>query len=229
MIKRLLFFILILSLFVSCFEKKSAILVDSYFDELYNVSKEKVDGYDLIVLDPINVDYIDLNDYDSVITTSLLYKNKYQLFEEYNKKLLIVDFYGELKKNNHSAINASYIKLYEDLFVSLLKNVDKNNVAFIISEGMDIDTRDHNTLMVTKKTVKRDISTFVSNSDEEYWVVLNSSYIYYINEVLKDKKKILLNSEELFLFDENVLASIDNLLADTILKRSSMNAKIKKR
>lgn len=226
--KAFVLFFLLITMF-SCVKKESAILVDAYFDELYKISDEKIKDSDMIVLDPINIDYLDLSNYDSVITTSLLYRNKYQLFKEYKNELFVIDYYGELKNDSHFRVNTSYIELYNELFDSVLKDVDLNNIAFIITEGMNIDTREHNTLMITKKTIKRDISTFINNSDQEYWIVLNASYLYYINEVLEDKKRILLDSAELMLFDNNVLASVDQMLKTMVLKRSSIEAKIKKR
>lgn len=227
MIKKL-FTALILLAILSCnAQNRDLIVIDKYFDSLYRVSEGR-SSKRIITIDPAEPQEIDLNNYSSLTVSSLLYEKNYSLIEGFEGEIKVVDYYRELKKDNHTYLNPDYSKLIHDLKGFVLKDVNTKDIAFIIREGMNLEVVD-NVFVVGRKTAKRDISSFINKSNALYWVVLDNVFISFINDELDKKNRVLIEADNLIPFYESILASVDKRLKEITLDGKSYTVEIKKR
>lgn len=226
MIKKIVV-VLVLFLIFSCSKNSEMILLDSYFNEIYGVTEGK--GLkNIIVINPLKTEEISLEGYNKITVTSLLYENLYTLFENFTGEIQVIDYYGELKAENHKALNPSYTELVKDLNKDVFNGEDLNNICIIATQGMDLGV-DGNILFVGRRTTKRDITSFIKNNEDKNWIVLNASFLSFINQELDKKNRVMIESSDLMKFHETVLASIDKRLKDIIIDGTTYNVEIKKR
>lgn len=226
MIKKIIVVSILFFIF-SCSRNSEAIMLDSYFNELYSVTEGK--GLNnIVIINPLTTEEISLEGYSKITVTSLLYENLYTLFEDFEGEIQVVDYYGELKAENHKVLNPSYTEFTKNLRKDVFIDEDLDNICIIATQGMELGV-DNNVFFVGKRTTKRDISAFIKNNEDKKWVVLNASYLNFINQELDKKSRIMIESSDLMKFHETVLASIDKRLRDIVIDGATYNVEIKKR